>query len=815
MNFLSEFSNEELVLVVPNELKKYFFELRKEVPTLNFKLFSLGNLFDELRGRYLSKEALLAAYRFFPEYTYNAIKEVLEIVYRSFCIEKSKNKKLIELSNYLKDKGLLFENDDLKLLLQNRKVLFVNFEHSTLVKSLIQYLDINNYKFLRTIDVIDSSSTSNCYRFFNIIDETHYGVNEILYNVYKKRSSDNIKVILDTNRFEFYLTCLLGKIDVPYRINGTRSLVDTKTYKFLYNNVTNDSVIVLNLLEENKDNIDDEFFDDIYKILNDISIDSLINKKTNIYELLLSRPLNSENAKNAIDFVSGVCFSRKDELYVMGLDNSFMPKAKKNNKLFSYEFRYSLGLDSLDDVNFMKSDLEQAFLKQKNIKYISYHVKDNSGRYASSYYLDALKIKTIEAPAQKFEFNDGVAKFIYSNYVDKFNKSGESNLSLSIYNNYFKNEELKLYSNAFSGIKNYKFDNSRSFSYSSLNRYHNCPFQYYLNDVIKLGEFTSNTHAKFGTLAHNILINVYEPSFVYKDEFIKVYNKLNEEDPFTKTENMLLVKYYKEIEKSVEKLIEHKSNMLFKRNHSEMSFGFNEFVEFDDFVDNEFIAKKYEIKLYGRLDSVIETTSETLFVVDYKTGQDAFTKKGFLEKNTCTQLPFYYYLVKNSKNKETYSKQIDGCFIKPLLIDKGKFYNIYNPDEEDLNSIKFSGFYYADFDAISKFDTTLISLDPTKDKLESPYISKLKLNKKKEKGKDTLPISKRSSGALSIEDFVEIEQTIKKYIANSIYGIATSKFEIAPFIDGNKKPCIFCDFKDCCLNSLLAEDEESEEDNDE
>lgn len=815
MYFLSKFTNEEVILVVPNELKNYFLELRKEEPKLKFKLLGINNLFNELRGNHLSSKVIARAYTYFPDYTYNAIKEVLEIIYHSFKIEESNNERLIALNESLKRDNLIFFNEDFSLLLKQRKILFINFEDSTLVKSLIEKLDIKNYEFIKTIDVIDTLSTSNCYRFFNIIDETHYGINEVLYEIYKKKSSENIKVILDTNRFEFYIDCFLSNVDVPFEIKGTRSLVDTKTYKFLYNNLSSDSDLVLSLLKENENDLDDEYFDDIYKTLESLDIDSLKNKKTNIFEVLSSRLLTKEDAKNAIIFKNGLHFSRNDSIYIFGLDNGYMPKAKKNNKLFSYEFRHDIGLDSLDEVNLMKSKLEQAFLKQKNIKFISYHVKDNSGRYGPSYYLDSLNIKIKETPVQRFEFDIGVAKTFFSNKADKFIKSGEKNLSLDLYYNYFKDKELKIYSNDYAGIKDYEFNNSKSFSYSSLSRYHECPFKYYLNDILKLGEFTSNTHQKFGTLAHDILIKIYDNDFDYHDEFIKKYNEMNEKEPFTKTENMLLKRYYKEVEKSVNVMLRHKKDMLFKCNHSEKSFSFNTKIEFDEFINDEIIKKSYDIKLYGRADSVIETTSGTLFIIDYKTGQEAFSKKGFLEKGTCTQLPFYYYLIRNSENMETYGKEIDGCFIKPLLINKGKFYNIFNPDENDLNSIKYGGFFYANFEAMSKFDTTLISLDPSKDKLESPYINGLKLNKKKKKGEIGLPISRKSNGPITMEEFVSFEETIKKYIANSIYGIATSKFEIAPFKTNGNDPCKFCDFKDCCLNTIGKDDEESEENSNE
>ena len=118
MYFLSKFTNEEVILVVPNELKNYFLELRKEEPKLKFKLLGINNLFNELRGNHLSYKVIARAYTYFPDYTYNAIKEVLEIIYHSFKIEESNNERLIALNESLKRDNLIFFNEDFSLLLK-------------------------------------------------------------------------------------------------------------------------------------------------------------------------------------------------------------------------------------------------------------------------------------------------------------------------------------------------------------------------------------------------------------------------------------------------------------------------------------------------------------------------------------------------------------------------------------------------------------------------------------------------------------------------------------------------------------------------
>ena len=209
------------IIIVPSELKTYLLELKTENPFLNFKLFTINELFKELRGNYFDTKVLNLAFQFFPELTYASIKEVSEMVFKSFEIQNSSDDNLINFSQALIKEGLLTENEDLKLLLQNRQVVFINFEDSTLVKKLIEHLDIKRYKFISITEIVESSKEPSYHAFFNISDETKYFLNEMLDEIESGKDTSKIDVVCDCERFDYFLNLFLSDIDIPYEFENS------------------------------------------------------------------------------------------------------------------------------------------------------------------------------------------------------------------------------------------------------------------------------------------------------------------------------------------------------------------------------------------------------------------------------------------------------------------------------------------------------------------------------------------------------------------------------------------------------------------
>lgn len=802
MKFLNILNDKEVILIIPNELNSYFFEIRKKYPSLNFKVFTINNLFKELRGNYLDDKVINLGYKYFPNLTYSSIKEVSELVFKSFKIPSSNDNNLIKFNEALMKEGLLTFNEDLKSLLLSKNIYFINFKDSTLVKSLINELGLSNYKFLELNEVIDYKKDVKYHSFFNIFDESIYALNTILNEVDNGKDTKDIKVILDKERFNFYINLLFEGIDVPFKFNNYYSLIDTKTFKFIYKYLDDNSVSLIDLLTKNKEVINDnDNFDLILELFKTFDIDNLNNRKMNVIDILSSRNRNDINAVNAINFDSSLTFSIEKDIYVLGLDNSFMPKTKKNNKVYSYDFKNKLGLDSLNEVNLINSKLEESFLLQENIKFISFHIKDNAGRYQASYYVKSLKMVEEENLDFLTMYSLGSMKVFYRNLLDKFNKNGEVNNNLLLLKKYFKNEVLHTFSSNFTPLTSSNFDENKEFSYSSLKKYHACPFSYFVNYILKDNYFEDTIFTKFGKLAHEILAHIYDDNF----DFDNISNEEINKFEFTSKEKILLKRFLFEVKETSKKILEHKNKMSLKKAYSELDLKYAIDVNFNN---GENVENK-KIKIGGRLDRLIETQDDGLYVIDYKTGNEPFKKTDFLERNLSMQLPFYLYLIEKSDNPIVKDKSLNGAFIQPLLKNEGKFYNFFSPSDEDIESTYLNGFFIGNYDVLSKFDYSLIEKTNEEDSdLKSDFILKLKLNKPKG-GKYS--ISKRSSTYLEDGDFIDYANVVENYIINLFYGINKGKFDIYPlqwkFNVTGVNSCQYCNFSDICMKPTRKDED--------
>ena len=812
MNILNTLINEDCILVVPEELNSYFLEIRKLYPRTHFKLFTLRNLIRELRGNYLDKEAVNACFDIFSDYTYAGIKEILEILFYSFNIETCDDGRFIELKNKLEEKKLLKIDEEVCLLLKNKRVLFVNYERSNVVHNLIKKLNLKNYKFIKLNDVIDVSTTRYYHYFFNIADETHYGLVELLNDIYENEDVNKAKVVLDTSRFQFYLQLYLTNINIPYRIKNTTSLLDTKIYKELMLKI-NDDFKVLDYLDSVKDYYkNDQLFDNVYDLLKDYNIDLRKNKKVNIYEILSSKSMYEDNYSNYLDFDSKIVFSCINNIYVFGLDSNFVPNAKKDNKVFSYAFKEKMGLDSLDQINEMTQNLEQAFLSQKSIKYVSYHLKDNSGMNNLSYYIKALNYIPCKNKLHQFEYDEEIAKVYYSSLKNKYLLSGEHADELALYYEYFLDKPIKMYSPDFKKIDNYKFNNEKIYSYSSLNSYYECPFKFYLSNILRLGIFTETIFTRFGNIAHKIMENVYDDDFNFEKRASDAIGEIyKDESLIPAKDKMLLNRFLFEVEDVTKMIREHKNNMSYKTSYSEYEIINTIPLEYEGVLNDGIVNKSYQIKLLSRVDKIIKLQNDDIYVVDYKTGTTTFSYKTFIERGENAQLPFYYFMIRNSNDEKLKDCSLNGVFIQHLLKNNEDLYNIYSPSNIVLESIKLSGIFYNDFDSYRSFDYSLErKTEQEGAELTSDFVAKSKLNSKKVKGKWKFNAS--SKGGVSNEELTSLEKVLKNYIYNNLYGIESGIFNITPISDlvkSGKSKCSFCDFKDICMKKIKkGEDDE-------
>lgn len=796
--------NQEVIFVGPKELKDYFFVSKKEDPFLNFKYFTLDELVKNINGNYLDKNVLKLALHYFEEYSFSLVKEVSKFCFYSLDINKCENSKIINFCKLIEEKGYKKVNNDFIELLKLRKVIFINLSPSSYVKNLIKSLNLKNYEFKEIDDFVEMNNEHSYHEFFNIGEEIKYSLNTVLSKVYEGKNLSDYEIILDTSRYDYYLKLFLTNLKVPVNLNINKTYKDSQIFKSLYQ-LIDDNFLVLNYLNENKEKFDESEFKDIFNLLSFYEIDSLKNKKINFKEILSNQVLPSEQFVNALNFNNSLSFSKNKELYVLGLDNTFLPKVIKDNGLFSFDFLVKNGFDSLDETNLMKSKIEETFLKQKKITFISYHFKDNSGKYSKSYYLDALNYKKEENETLSKEFIEDVSKLYYRNYYDIYKRNGIQNEELAQYKKAFNGEFIKTFNPEFKRFDSYKIDQNVKYSYTNLKEIHLCPFSYFVNDVLKGNINSQNIYQKYGVLTHAILEDVYKNNFNFDKSCQKAIQRLNYFNvEIDEKEKILLKRFLFELKQTIEKIIlPHKENMSFFKNYSEKSIEISEEIPLYSFSDDEFpLIKNEEIKitLKGKIDSILETKNSHLFLVDYKTGNDTFSKNNVFKYQLDLQLPTYLYLIEKTSDPDLKDKDVDGIFIERIVANDGRFYNFMFPEKEDFENLKYNGAFINQYDDIKDFDFRL-----SEPQSVSEFVAGLSLTSAK---KPT--INKKGSRASSRDDFIKMSKIVEDNLITSIQKIAFGSFHIKPFYKGKSNvACTFCnDFDICFKKDKVAEDDE-------
>ena len=303
------FDKEEKILIVPNEMKSYFLEYRKTYPRTHFKLFTINELFKELIGNFFSKEAIKFGLNYFKDknYTYNSIKEINEVVFKSCHLENG-TKDLQDYEKALIQNKFKVFNDDLLLLLKSRQIIVVGLEDSSTLKSLFNKYEILNVQFVDIESVIEIDLKKNYFQFFNIGETCFFSLNNILSIVEATNEPADIYVYLDTNRFDYYLTNYLQGVKIPYHIGGKDSLIYTKTFKYILSNF-NEETNAIDLLKEGKEELsDDENYESILSVLEFFDIDHLTNKRNNLIEILKSQSKEMYQYTNDLQFANNLVF---------------------------------------------------------------------------------------------------------------------------------------------------------------------------------------------------------------------------------------------------------------------------------------------------------------------------------------------------------------------------------------------------------------------------------------------------------------------------------------------------------------------------
>ena len=751
-----------LLLIGLSELKPFFLSKKLSKPSLNFKFININDCLKHLYGEFNNEAIKLGLTKF--NLNYDEVKKYLE--YISLGVNEEIDPILKKFKNELIKEDLVYIDKSYINLLQNRNIYFVGLDkNSNRVKNIINKANLTKYNFIDLNDLFINKDI-NVIKFNSLDKEIHYALNEIIKLIKdnKEISLSDILILTDIKSNKFYLEYFASLLNLKLDFNESISLYDTVLAKRIEKNIESLSISKLDEYDDKS-----EVFNLIKDALIYFDFDSLKDKPINYKEILKDIKYKSESI-SGIKVSENFNYYENKYIFIIGFDNTFYSKVKKNNDLFDDKIKVKFNLDSTDTINKEYNSLLTNFLNLNNNLNLYYADSvDEVSYYLNNKYKDSYKKHLIKPNLIKVEYSKEIALGYYSYYTYMYKVFKENNYSYYLYKNYFG--ELSSYDNSFKRF-NVPKANKLKLSYTNINKMMSCPFSYYLTYILMVDEYEDNYALNRGKFIHSIFEKVYDDNVTFSDSYNNAFNFYK--DKFSKKDLLFLDKY---------KVI---SNYVYNRLRKECK-------KIKDFkYQNElgiYLDIEEDIVLYGKIDSIL-MSKNYLEIIDYKTGFTNLDTKVF-EYGLNMQLPIYSYLVNHKKGFSNYT--LEGIFYLNLDPDELFDYDHLNEttlEDEFLKKGKISG----DLKGFQEFEPGF-GVDYTK-------------------SKTTFQVSLKKDGTFSrAENYVyKFDKTNDELVLKAInifYRLyKNNDFRISPFckmenesMEQRSYSCMYCKFNDICFTS--------------
>ncbi len=730
--------NEDFYITLEQLKEKMFFKIETEA-----KLFSR----DFLNVKYSVAVSLLNNLFY------------LENNYKHENLEKLRNLKKELIKNNLLTFDKLFP-----FYLKRHEVVVMGYLLSKADMMLIN--EVKKYTTVKIEEVSYLEKKLDVTKYINIEDEVDQTFKNIINLLNNNVSLNNIKICnIDSNYIHLLRRySLFYNVKINFKKNDSL-LSSTIVNKFLeyYEENKNLEEVVEKLKERFNNN------DIVKKIVNLINNITATGDLTDVFlyefEKLKFDEDRYDNAIEIVDFYN-YQFNNENHVFILNFNSGTLPREFKDDQYLSDEITSNINLDTTQDK--IKLELEQIKMKLFNLEnvYISFKKHTKSKEYIPSRLVEVLEMNVIEPVLDK-EYSLLNSKLKAAIYLEEFIKYDTLNNDLFKYYHLIENI-FNSYNNDYTKVDvdlvKKRLEDTIKLSYTSLSTYYKCSFAFYLERVLKIRVNDGNFSADVGTIFHEILEKLEDPSYDYKKELE------NFKEKFTTNKDLFFYnKLTNEFLESLEIIKKQGECTSLKQFHPELKV--------EDKSKN--IFNRYFL---GLVDKVIyrETENNTyLAVIDYKTGHIKSTLDN-VEEGFNLQLPIYAYMIK--KSEKFNNPIVLGMFLQKIL---NKTPN-YNPkvtiEEQKIEDLKLQGYIVG--------EENLEMLDKTYEKSEC--IAKLKTNKAGELD--------RYAKVLTEEKFDELALIVENLIEKAFDNIEKMKFDINPKIINNvNESCMFCKYESICF----------------
>ena len=732
--------NKNCIFICPNEKKDELVSLFNSNIEYSVKYISKGTLISSLTFSY-GNDAIF--YLMNKGYSYDNSKEILD----NLNFVKNGTDKL-DLLMSLKEE--LIKNDLLKTnplfihIFKNKKVYVCGY--SSMDKQLRNLLESLNIDY-EYITEENKQYVHKVYEFETIEEEVSNFFNQVCKMVEEGVDVSNICLYSYPSEYDLILRKYAKIYSLPINFTSNLYLNESPIFKEYLNLLKEVS------LEEGFEKIkgiEDEF-NTVSKILN--IVNDVIGLKINDEDklsLITNRAketkLKEDKYQKGIDIVNS-SYRGDKYIFVLGFSLGSYPLIKKDTDLLSDKEKEICNINTSIVENSINYELLENFLVNNPNVYISLKNKMGKNVYYDSLLIEKLNYVKEKGNKDNNRYSQKLTELEVASYQDLLNDYGIDNEYLNGVDP--KSFRYKDYDHKFT--KSNLFTNHREMkiSYSQIDEYNKCPFQYFIKRICKANAFEKTFKMKLGSLYHKVLEDSLRKD-VSKDDYLDEINK----EFTTPKEQFFVHKLFDQILNVISKNRRFKEVSSFKDDYGEQDMFY--------YIDEKTILR-------GIIDKIIVNEEDKeIIIIDYKTGNTEFNKD-HIQVGQSLQLPIYSLLV--GRNYPEYSQL--GIYIQNVLdkvedIDKAyKLIGVSIGEEEQLRHLEHA-------------------LDKS-----SKYIAGLT---KTSKG------YKKSSKIISKDEFDEAIKESEDKIKETISKIRNGEFNISPlYINGVDQVCKNCPLKTICF----------------
>ena len=715
--------------------------------------------------KYMTKEEFFSAYYF--SYDNKAIYYLIskyaypvdvchEYIIEMYDIDLKKtydNSKLTFLQSLKKellDEKLLYINPTFKKYIENKEIQVINYHEFDSFEEKV--LGIKPFK-------SNVNYTNSVYQFLSMEEEVNFVCLEIIKLIKNGISPNKIFLTNVSSDYHYTLKKLFSYYHIPLNLKENESIYGTKIVRD-YLNDKNTPIP-----------IDNEISKKLNQVLGSISE---FDEETIAYKELLISLLKTTyfsetnfNPAVAVRDLYETSFADDEYIFFLGFNADSVPKIVK-------DVGYLSDIDKCEldryDTTYLNSRNEELILYlMSNIKNltISYSLYNSFNSYSSSTLIDDYNFKVITDYQDDYSYSNIYNKIRLGKKLDIYNFFGKKDKKLSLLlNNY--DIGYQSYENSFNKINYDEYIENLAYplklSYTSLNAYNECPFKYYVKNVLKLEEYEDTFPAFIGSLFHEILSLYKRENFQLEKEYQRI---LSSRDLSVK-EVLLLDRVKEELLDFLEVIKKQDQLCSYKDAYYEKE------LEVD-------LSDNIAVKFIGYVDKILfrEDVSDTYFsIIDYKSG-NIDTNIEPLKYGLHMQLPIYLYLLEKANLFD--NPIFTGVYYQNILFPYPSWSKNIEKDLKDRYLLM--GYSTDNIDALKEFDSSFE---------DSLLIKSMKYSADKGFGAYTKYLDE--------ETLYKLIKYTENIIINRKDEILKANFKIEPKIYQNKNvSCKYCPFKDLCF----------------